>query len=231
MFYFIFILFKTELVFRCTLKMEEINKRTLIESLSSLPEHEPPENIWERIETEMENDMGPAYSRQDLRELPTYGPPSYLWDNIEKRINGDGFKIIPIGMRRAMAVAASLVFLLGTYWFFNQNEINGGGEMDGGEYAIGYSTEIADDVLFKHDWNEDETAFEEFNRLCEVKKFICEQPEFQILKSDLDELTEAKFAIQEAIGNYGTDAALVIQIKEIELERTDILKKMMVMLI
>ena len=60
---------------------------------------------------------------------------------------------------------------------------------------------------------------------------LCEQPEFKQLHNELEELTSAKNELASALGDFGTDANLVTQIKEIELERNDIVKKMMVMLI
>lgn len=208
--------------------MEEINKRTLIESLSSLPEHDPPENLWEAIESEFSEEVDSSYSRQQLRELPEHDPPQELWGKIEKRVENEG-RVVTLKIRRVLAVAASLALLLAAYWTFNQQ--SNPTVFESGDYTLSYSTETANDMLFEHDWNEDEGAFNEFKQLCEAKKYICEHPEFQVLKLDLDELTAAKEAIQEAIGSYGTDPELILQIKEIELDRTDVLKKMMVMLI
>ena len=208
--------------------MEEINKKTLIESLSALPEHEPPDKVWAAIEAEMEAATDTPYTRQQLRELPEHEPPTGIWSAIEKRLDRAGQesgKIVPLLGRISLAVAASLALLLAAYWLLQ----DAGQAPD--EFTISYSTEVADDQLLEHDWNEDEEAFEQFHQLCEAKKYICEHPEFQVLKTELDELTEAKESIQAAIGSYGTDPELVIQIKEIELERTDVLKKMMVMLI
>jgi hypothetical protein len=208
--------------------MEEINKRTLIEALSSLPEHDPPGNLWEAIESELEEKAESTFSRQELRELPEYAPPPEVWEKIESKV-GENARIVPLRVRRVLAVAASLALLFAAYWTMNQAPISGSAET--GDFTLSYTTETVDEMLFEHDWNEDESAFEEFKQLCEAKKYICEHPEFQVLKSDLEELTEAKEAVQEAIGSYGTDPELVLQIKEIELERTDVLKKMMVMLI
>lgn len=210
--------------------MEEINKNTLIESLSALPEYDPPESLWDAIDNRLDEELGAPYSRQDLRQLPRHNPPDELWAKIEDKLENRGGKIIPLGIRRIMAVAASLALLFAAYWVFEQTPIKGANP-SAAKGVISYSTEVADDFILKKDWNEDEDAFTEFKELCEAKKYICEHPEFQVLKTDLDELTEAKMAIQEAIGSYGTDPELVTQIKEIELERTDLLKKMMVMLI
>jgi len=46
------------------------------------------------------------------------------------------------------------------------------------------------------------------------------------LREELEELAGAKKALEQAIGKYGTGVELINQIKSIELERTDILEKM-----
>ena len=125
-----------------------------------------------------------------------------------------------------MAVAASLAVLLAVYWQMNRTHA-----VEMNVLAVNYREETVDPMLLVRDWDEDEDAFGEFLSLCEVKKTLCEQPEFKQLQGELEELTAAKEELNDAIGEFGTDAGLVLQIKEIELERTGILKKMMEMLI
>ncbi|HFA47571.1 MAG TPA: hypothetical protein ENJ95_00980 [Bacteroidetes bacterium] len=208
--------------------MEEFNKKTLIEALSSLKEHEPPEFIWDRIDLQLEEAGEELVSKKMLQNLPVHEPPAEVWQNIVKKLNrGRGAKIVLIGWRKALAVAASLAILLAAYFTFKTDLPTAPEEA----FTVTYSTEEMDDNLFAKDWKEDEAAFEEFEELCDVKKYVCEQPEFQSLKDELNELTAAIGDLETAIGQYGTNADLILQIKNIELERTDILKKMMVMLI
>lgn len=207
--------------------MEEINKKTLIEALSSLQEHDVPDKVWDAINEEMESGADTVFTRQQLHHLPEHEPPADVWDGIENKIDGGTALIIPIGLRRALAIAASLALLVAAYFLIDDLKPT----ITVDNAVVTYSEESVDDFLLKQDWDEDEAAFEEFKNMCEGKKYICEHPEFQSLQDELEELTEAKLAISEAIGEFGTDPNLVIQIKEIELERTDILKKMMVMLI
>ncbi|MBK8563805.1 MAG: hypothetical protein IPN76_10810 [Saprospiraceae bacterium] len=209
-------------------RMEEQNKKTLIEALSSLPEHEPKEMLWEQIAEQMESGLESIMPQQLLLSLPQYEPPTNAWDGIAKQLDAQKpqAKIVKLGWRRGLAVAASLVFLLVAYWYFN-----GGNQLETNVVAVNFSEETVDPLLLQHDWDADEDAFGEFLSLCEAKKIVCEQPEFKLLQGELEELTAAKEELKVAIGEFSTDADLVIQIKEIELERNGVLKKMMAMLI
>ena len=208
--------------------MEEQNKKTLIEALSSLPEHEPNDLLWEQIEAEMEGGLSAILPTQLLYSLPQYEPPTNAWDCILKALEGERStaKIVPMKWRRALAVAASLAALFIVFWQMNRPQ-----KVEMNVVAVNYSEENVDPLLLQRDWNEDEEAFTEFLTLCEAKKTLCEQPEFKQLQGELEELTSAKEELADALGEFGTDADLVTQIKEIELERNGIVKKMMVMLI
>ncbi len=208
--------------------MEEQNKKTLIEALSSLPEHEPNDLLWEKIEEDMEGSLDSILPAQLLLSLPQYEPPTSAWEGIVTKLEGEkrSAKIIPMQWRRALAVAASMAALMVVFWQMNKPH-----QVEMNVVAVNYSEETVDPMLLQRDWNEDEDAFGEFLSLCESKKSLCEQPEFKQLQSELEELTSAKEELASALGEFGTDADLVTQIKEIEMERTGIVKKMMVMLI
>ena len=202
--------------------MEEHNKKTLIEALSPLPSYEPKAELWGRIEQAAEDEL--LFPKDAIKALPEHEPPAHIWLQIAKTLDQKG-RAVPLGWRRALAVAASLAFVVFSILMLNNQPT--GAE----EFSISYSTEMPDPLLTNQDWDEDEDAFLQFLEICEAKKYICEQPAFRQLQTELEELTEAKLALKEAVGDYGADAELVTQIKEIELERTDLLKKMMVMLI
>ncbi|MBI1223946.1 MAG: hypothetical protein GC192_01800 [Bacteroidetes bacterium] len=208
--------------------MEEQNKKTLIEALSSLPEHEPSDLLWDKIEEDLEGGLDSVLPIQLLQSLPQYEPPASSWEGILKTLESGNkpAKIIPMRWRLTVAVAASLAALFIVFWQMNRTHT-----VEMNVVAVNYSEEAVDPMLLQRDWNEDEDAFSEFLSLCESKKALCEQPEFKQLQSELEELTSAKDELASALGEYGTDADLVAQIKEIELERTGIVKKMMVMLI
>lgn len=205
--------------------MKEHNKKTLIEALSTLPEHEPAEELWQRIESQTVPAEEDRMPRSMVRQLPEYEPPAQVWERISAKLDAGG-KVRTLGWRYALAAAASLALLLLAYWQLNRKYV-----VEADAMTVTYSREMVDPLLLVKDWDEDEAAFSEFLNLCQSKKFICEQPEFRQLQSELEELTLAKNELKNALGDYGSDPNLVLQIKEIELERTDLLKKMMVMLI
>ena len=82
--------------------MEEINKKTLIEALSSLKEYSPPDGVWEHIDMELELGSNDVVSKQMLAELPEHEPPAKVWDQILQNLEGGSRpgKIIPLNWRR-----------------------------------------------------------------------------------------------------------------------------------
>ncbi len=201
--------------------MKEFNRKTLVEALSSLPQYHPPEEVWTSIEEAVEL-TGMPYQKS-LKSLPEYEPPSEVWEKITQHLPSG--KVRRLIVRRTLAAAASIVLLI-TAGLLLDNFY--GAEQD---FTISYSTETVDAALVGHNWNEDEDVFEEFDQLCKNREYICARPEFIELKSELDELTDAKYSLVSALGKYGANADIITQLKEIELERTDLLKKLMVMLI
>ncbi len=209
--------------------MEEFNRKTLIEALSTLKEHDPPGSVWQGIDREMELGKSGFIPEETLMELPEYDPPSRIWQAIVKQLGpGSETKTLRVGWRKALAVAASLAILVVAYFAFSNSE-NAVAAPE--EFVVRYSVEELDDQLFAKDWQEDDAAFEQYQELCHAKKYVCDHPEFQVLQREFEELSQAVKELELAIGDYGTNADLIVQIKNIELERTDIFKKMMVMLI
>ena len=191
------------------------------------PAYEPPASAWESIDNRINAEGAPALSRTSLQGLPEYVPPEGLWDRIRTRLDepSDNVHVTGVRWKVAAGIAASIAVLLFAVWQLNS------GDTPAAEYEVSYSTEMVEDRLLEQDWARDEAEFRRFHELCDSKSFICDHPEFQVLKRDLEELTSAREAIESAMGEYGANPGLISQIKEIELERTDLLKKMMVMLI
>jgi hypothetical protein len=208
--------------------MKEHNKKTLIEALSMLPEYEPAEATWSGIERQLEENSEGFALKGMVKYLPAYEPPDFIWEKVEAQIAPAAARRVFLtpGWRKGLAAAATLAVVLFSVWLLNRPA-----PPTDEAFTLSYTTETVEAPLLVKDWNEDEDAFQTFLALCDMKKYICEQPEFRQLQAELEELTEAKTALESAIGDYGADAGVISQIKDIELERTDILKKMMVMLI
>lgn len=203
--------------------MKELNKHILNDALKKLPGHEPPSFLWEKIEFDLEGADESQRMQESLMVLPEYDPPDTVWEGIENNLHPKA-KIVKMPIwRRYASIAAIGVIIFATFWMFQTETIPEG--------VLSYSQEEIEDRLLAHDWDEDEDAFQDFMNICETKKFVCETPEFVNLKTEFLELNDAKLALKEAIGAFGTNPDLIIQMKEIELERTDLFKTMIAMVI
>ena len=202
--------------------MKEQNKHILDEALKKLPEYEPKDFLWEHIQFELEGATENQRLQEKLMVLPDYDPPESVWENIHEKLDGGKIVKLPV-WRRYAAIAAFGLALLGFFLFQPVNPMQEG--------VVSYSQEEIEDKLLAHDWDDDEEAFQEFMNICESRKFVCETPEFINLKEEFLELNEAKGALKEALGAFGTNPDLITQIKEIELERTDLFKTMIAMVI
>ncbi|GIV31300.1 MAG: hypothetical protein KatS3mg029_0651 [Saprospiraceae bacterium] len=202
---------------------EELNRKALIEALSSLPQYDPPASVWEHIERRMAAEE--LLEGKPLRKgvLPEYDPPEEIWTHVEERLH-PGVRMRRL-VRRIWPAAAAVLLAAWAVWLWLPTA-NGTDDV-----SISYGTETVDPLLLDHNWDEDEEAFTQFYEMCKQRQFICDQPAFQQLRAELEELTQAKEALEQAMGRYGATPEMVLQMKKIELERTDLLKKLMVMLI
>ncbi len=207
--------------------MKELNKHILTKAIDSLPEFEPPLAIWDYIEDNLTNDFSDARLREKLQTLPSYDPPELVWEGIDAGLDKQpkfGAGVIQFNnWRRIASIAATLTILLFAGWWLINAESN--------DNSLAYSTEVLNEDLFKQDWDDDEGAFDELMQLCKIKIATCKEPEFQRLQEELDELNNAKIALKNALGKFGTDPNLISQIRDLELERTEKMKKMIEKLI
>lgn len=96
-----------------------------------------------------------------------------------------------------------------------------------GESTIVRTNTVIDNRLLETCNAPEDAAFALLDAYCKAQLSICEQPSIKALKSELDELTEAKTALQAAIGHYADDPELVAQLVQIERERSVLLQKIM----
>jgi hypothetical protein len=200
--------------------MQEKNKHILQEAIQKLPLYEPEALVWLAIDAELdvfekENDLQNA-----INELPVYSPSPSLWENIEGELDTDFIKAGRlVWLKRISSVAAAIAFLIIGNLMLKQNS-------DQEKIIFFYSQETVDTDIIKQDWDEDDDAFKMVLAFCETKNIVCEMPEFIVLKSELEELNEAREELKKALDSYGTDAGLVAQLTRIEHDRSDVLKKM-----
>jgi len=62
--------------------------------------------------------------------------------------------------------------------------------------------------------------------LCQQQQFACANSLFKTLQIELKDLDVAKQELVNAIRIYGKDAALIVQLKDLELERTTVIREM-----
>jgi len=203
--------------------MKETNKDNLKKSIESLPEYEPKGQIWNNIEGRLDAAVGSKVLAEGIAALPEHTPPTSVWDKIEGTLDADS-RAAKTGLRvrrlRQFAAAAVILLLAGAFYFVTNNTLAGG-------ETVEYAEEIVEDDLLERDWGtDDDDAFDQVLAMCEMQSYACTQPVFQSLKSELDELTAARDMLREAIGEYGTDYELLSELKEIEMQRTDLIKQL-----
>lgn len=184
--------------------MNDQNKH-LRKAISELPSFEPSNELWNKIEYDLDFDNKISGK---LLTLPEYDAEPGLWDNIEKSLDKDSYKI----RRRKnltlakyiTGVAASITFIiLGLEVMLNEKPKT---------VDISYTEEvIVDEHRFTSDGADkvQDDAIQFIKQNCEVNNEICETPEFVELKTQLDELDAAISQLDIAVKKYGKDPDLI----------------------
>ncbi len=202
--------------------MVEKNRNILQKAIASLPEYEPQPLVWLSIEAELDAAEKRNALKTAIHRLPVYQPPESVWENIENdlaRVPEKDSKNAMVWLKRISAAAAAIAILVLGNHFFKQNAEQ--------EYiTISFSTEVAQEVLFQKDWDDDDDAFQMVLSFCETENIVCQMPEFLVLKTELEDLNLAREELKSALDHYGADAELIAQLILIEHDRSDVLKKM-----
>ena len=185
-----------------------------------LPQYKAPEHIWENIQKDLDEPEVSIPLKEGIGKLPAFKAPDSVWAKLEKEL--DKGKTIPMRpvYSQWWGAAAAVLLLVGFFgWFFSQQK------PDGQEQFAQWEEVIEED--WQLDQNNDEDAFALVTAFCKQKQYVCETPEFQNLKAELDELNLACDALKEAIGQYNDEPGMIAQLTEIEMERTQVLKQIM----
>jgi hypothetical protein len=91
--------------------------------------------------------------------------------------------------------------------------------------VVNHATIVVDNNMLEACAAPDDDAFALIETLCKTQVPVCEEPVFKNLKSELDDLTQAKEELRQALGQYSDDAELVSRMVVIERERTQVLQK------
>ena len=201
--------------------MQELNLSTLKKAIDQLPLYEPGDQLWLDIEEGLEEIELDQKLQQTIPNLAQHHPPEMVWDNIEAALEADinvekeATKIRPL--RKWLAFAASVVILLNVGWWMQNNN----------KVTITYSEEQIENTIpmLSFDGVDDEAAFEMINEICKGGMIICHDVDFLNLRTELDELTAARNELKDAMGEFNTDKFLMAQLTQIEIDRSDIMKK------
>ena len=176
--------------------------------MDKLPEYEPSDEIWNNIEAK----LGEDGLRQGIQHLPQYEPKSETWEQIEAELTP---KIVPLFSWRWTAAAASVVLVIGLSWFYQSTN-----------QPITYSQEVVNKQLLLQDSDNSDADYAMIVAYCKQQTYVCENPEFAVLKTELTDLQQASLDLKTAIGKYNTEPALIAQLTEIEQQKSEILRKM-----
>lgn len=198
--------------------MKELNINTLQKALGQLPEYEPPTGLWDDLEAALDAD---GLLSESARSLPQYDPPAQIWSNLENALAQKKTFRISFS-RKILAAAAVGLLLLGAWWFMSPDT--------SGQGRVVVTQETLNEEIRNSVQEKDDAAFELVETLCASRAPVCEQPDFKALKSELDELSEAKKELRNTLGRYGDDPALAAQLVRIERERSGLLRQMMTMI-
>jgi len=196
-------------------------KKDLKAALKNLPEYKAPDSIWDKIESEMNEEIAESPLSIALKKLPVHKPSEEVWGNIEQNLpaQSPNFTV----WRNVLGIAASIALAVGFFfWIGNNNP-----QYDV-EYA--YAEEILDDRMQFANFETDEEAFEMIEEICSEKSFLCEHTDFKELKLELEELNEAHEELEFAMGEYNTSPELSKELKDIEMERTVVFKRLLAMI-
>lgn len=194
--------------------MLEKNKDKLSKLIQDLPVFLPPDVVWQKIE------MSLPSAGNGLDRLPQYQPSEQVWPRIEAGLHRNAGR-----PRRYFLWISAAAALLAIVWFFPANPFTAkaGPSVSG----ISFSREIVEASLLQRDWEQDAGDFEIIGKLCANATFTCANPDMQSLQMEMEELSNAKEALEEALGKYGADPDMIAQLAQIERTRTAILKRML----
>ena len=190
--------------------MKERNYDRLREALDRLPTYSPPLDNWAKLAEQLS---------PPLRErLPTYAPPPAVWNAVSKGLDEAPRRgtVRQLLTRRWTAIAAAVALLLGVGAFLLRYD-------DGPQVTYAYTQEASPTPVVA-DWDEDEGSFTRARREVTERN----EPRLNNLGHELDELTEAREEVKAMLTAYGDDPGMVRQLAEIERERDDVYRRILI---
>jgi hypothetical protein len=182
-------------------------------ALENLPTYEPSPGLWDRIQRDLAHK---EVLQSAIRELPVYEPSPGLWD----RIAADLPKAKSRSLSGWWAVAAALLALavaLPLLW-----------PRDKPLETITFET-VQQSGWQELQWElppDDEEAIREVAQRFAQSRIARQSETYHLLQSELNELDAAKRELEGVLNTYGMDPDLIHQLKDIELQRSEVVKRM-----
>lgn len=198
------------------MEYRELNRNTLEHAIGELPGYVPEQDLWPLIETHLDQEVQEKQLRLATHQLPLYTPPPLVWENISSELDSKP-KLKRLWLRPVLAAAASIIGILlcvGAWLYFSE---------DNGVMVVLSTTEMMDVSGFEDDWNEDEAAIAMVVSMVEK---VPGNENLAALKTELEELNEAKSMLTQTMDRYGKDVELIRRLSKIERDRAKIIKQM-----
>jgi hypothetical protein len=199
---------------------QEKNKDSLSEAIAGLPRHSPPADLWVGIETRLEQQHN---LQTALAGLPRHQPPVSVWEQVERELDSSRGRKQPRSYRilrkaRPWVAAATLCGLAFGAWWFLEAETPA-------RTSIAYSEEVQMRVSFTADWNDEQ------DQIAFVMEQVDQSPvadprEVKRLKSEYEELIDARNEVEDMLKRYGNDENLLKEVARIERERSQVIKEL-----
>ncbi|GAB4037772.1 hypothetical protein [Spirosoma gilvum] len=199
------------------------------DSLPQLPEYDPANNLWARIEADLQAD---EQIDRLVQELPIYEPKADLWQSIDVSLSVSEPTIVrPLwtSLQTYWAGLAAMVSLLMVgIWVFWPSE-------SPEKVRIEYATESIKPALPKKTtpthWPTTTKRAEEFiAKRCAEEKAVCQRPEVHELRKQLTALTIKQQQIEQERGVFGDDPALLRAQTKLETQRAEVTKELLTLL-
>ena len=211
----------------------QLNKDDLISHLST---YNPPISVWHNLEKQLETDLkngkNAVYTEGGFFELKIKNEAlKPVENNVRETLKVSRTsqleRIKKRGLLRYLsfhkwAIAATIAGLIFTVFSLLKQQSREGVDLK-------YSTEVVDNQLLKNTTDDAEADYQLVENFCKHAIAACETPAFKTLKTELDELNAARDAIKNAIGNYNSDADLMMQLRDIEQQRATVLRQIFLM--
>lgn len=199
------------------------------DSLPQLPEYDPADKLWDRIEAHLQAD---EQLNRLIRELPAYEPQADLWNSIDSRLSASERTTTRPLWRNLylpwVGLAASVALLMVGIWSLWPSEIPE-------KVRIEYATEIPKPASSKQPksihWPASTTRTEEFiAKRCAQQKAVCQRPEVHELRKQLTALTIKQQRIEQERAVFGDDPTLLRAQTKLETQRAEVTKELITLL-